>query len=98
MPKYQVTLIMPNSTATIECPDRDYILDIAEDSGIDLPYSCRVGGCYKCIGRIKDGSVNQQDQTILENKHLADNWVLTCAAYPKSNCTIITHQEDEFLN
>lgn len=97
MAKYQITLIMPNSTATIECPEGTYILDKAEDDGIDLPYSCRTGACFTCIGRIKDGSVDQQDQSVLDDKHLSENWVLTCAAYPKRNCTIITHQEEAFV-
>lgn len=31
------------------------IVDLAEDKGIDLPYSCRSGACFSCCGEIKQG-------------------------------------------
>lgn len=38
---FKVTLKTPSGTHTIECADDTYILDAAEEAGIDLPYSCR---------------------------------------------------------
>jgi len=29
------------------------IIDLAEDKGIDLPYSCRSGACFSCCGEVK---------------------------------------------
>lgn len=31
------------------------ILDIAEEQGIELPYSCRSGACFSCCAEIKKG-------------------------------------------
>lgn len=41
---FQVTFRTPEGEEeTIEVPDDQYILDAADDAGLDLPYSCRSG-------------------------------------------------------
>lgn len=95
MAVYQVRLVnlALNLDRTIEVPDNHYILDVAEEAGIRLPAGCREGTCSACIAKIISGEVDQSEQKFLQLSEIEAGYTITCVAYPLSDCTLETHQE-----
>ena len=66
---------------------RKPLLDELRDQGVDLPYGCKYGGCITCAAKLIDGEVDQRAQVALNNRQIANGYVILCVARAKRDCT-----------
>ncbi|UKJ89340.1 ferredoxin [Theileria orientalis] len=92
---HAIRLILPEGEKVIESSEDEYILEAAENQGIELPYSCRGGSCSTCAATLVTGEIDNCEQSYLSDEQVKRGYCLLCTSYAKSDCTIKTHKEEE---
>lgn len=87
MTQYKVTLANRQG-ASYDVDVRRPLLDTLREQGVDLPYGCKYGGCITCAAKLTEGEVDQRRQVALNNRQLANGYVILCVARPKSDISL----------
>ena len=87
MTQYKVTLANRQG-ASYDVDARRPLLDTLREQGVDLPYGCKYGGCITCTAKLTEGEVDQRRQVALNNRQLANGYVILCVARPKSDISL----------
>ena len=81
-----VTFSTNNKSAKIRAEAT--ILELSEELGIGIEFSCRVGTCGVCKVKMTSGEVDQAVQDALDEDDKKNGIILACQAKPKTEVTV----------
>ncbi len=78
-------ILFKSSGKEIKCSADDYILDVAEEEGVEIDFSCRSGSCGTCKVKMQSGNVESESIDGLNDDEQEEGFVLTCCSRPLSD-------------
>ena len=85
---HEVTLRMRDGERRLVVAAGRTVLETALDAGIDMPFSCAVGGCGTCRVQLARGAVAMDEPNCLSADERAAGYVLACVSRPSAPCTL----------
>ena len=70
----------------------DSVLDAARRAGLRPPFNCQGGNCGTCMAFVETGEVTMRENHVLDADEVAEGWVLTCQAVPKSGEVVLDYE------
>ena len=83
MDSIKITFKVDGLETTVEGDKNKTLLDTALENDIDAPYSCKGGACATCIGRLKSGTVELEQNYILTDGEIEDGLIISLPAHTK---------------
>ena len=81
-------ILLNRDGATYSVNGRRPLLEQLRDQGVDLPYGCEYGGCITCAAKLLEGNIDQRRQVALNNRQIANGYVILCVARATSDITL----------
>lgn len=84
------TVVFSKSGKEVKCDGEESILEVAEQAGVKIRNSCRVGSCGSCKKVKLEGEVKMEgyDPEALEPLEIGAGFILCCVAFPKGKVVI----------
>jgi ring-1,2-phenylacetyl-CoA epoxidase subunit PaaE len=84
------TVILDGDAFDFPLPyDGNTILEAAIEHGADAPFACKGGVCCTCKAKLVEGEVKMDVVYGLEPDEIANGYILTCQAHPRSKKIIV---------
>nr|ALV86414.1 ferredoxin:oxidoreductase FAD/NAD(P)-binding:oxidoreductase [uncultured bacterium 16] len=78
------TIVLRSSGTRFEVPPGRSILDVLEDNGAGVPYSCREGLCATCRTTVLAGEVDHRDSVLSAAEKASNKEMMICVSRAKS--------------
>ncbi len=79
---FEVHLAQRNLTLTVQ-PNQS-ILQVLQDAGVDVPYSCSEGICGTCLTQVKEGEPEHWDMYLTPEEQEQGDCMMVCISRSKS--------------
>ncbi len=84
---HRVTLNAGGRSRTV-VTDGETILEAGLAAGLDMPFSCAMGGCAACKVKVTSGDVVMEEPNCLTQSERDEGYVLACVGRAASPCTV----------
>ena len=85
----RVSFTLDGRTTEVDAPRSRTVLEAAQAARPDVPFACRGGVCGTCRARVVEGQVAMRRNYALEEDEVAQGFVLTCQAEPRSDLVTV---------
>lgn len=77
-------VVLRKSGVRFSVPENKSILDVLEDNGIAVPFSCREGICRSCETPLCSGEVDHRDYALSRDEQDANRSIIICVSRARS--------------
>lgn len=85
-----ITITLDGTTSELRSRFDESILDIAVNSGLDLPFACKGGVCATCKAKRISGDIDMAVNFALEKEEVEQGYILTCQSHVRSETAEVT--------
>jgi ferredoxin len=91
---YTVEINHEGKIYTLQVPEGESVLEVADAAGLELPGSCHAGVCTTCASLILEGTVDQSEGMGVSSDLQEQGYALLCVSKPLSDLKIETGKEE----
>ncbi len=79
---FEVHLALRNTTLTV--PAEKSILQVLQEAGVEVPFSCSEGICGTCLTRVKEGEPDHWDMYLTPEEQAKGDCIMVCVSRSRS--------------